>query len=178
MVAGPIALIYNLQGVTNLKLTPSLIAQMFAGKITKWSDLAIAAMNSRVALPDTPIQTVHRSDSSGTTDNFTSFLHGAAATDWPDVHSGDWKAAGGQGAKGSDGITSVVKSTAGAIGYVEQSYADNSSLPTALVKNAGGEFVKSSTDAASKGLSTAKVADGSDLRVTFDRAGPGHPRTT
>jgi phosphate transport system substrate-binding protein len=167
-VAGPITLIYNLSGVDALKLSPSLVAKIFSGTITKWDDPAIKAENSGASLPSTPIQTIHRSDSSGTTDNFTKFLHGAAAADYPTDHSSDWKASGGQGAKGSDGITSVVKSTSGAIGYVEESYADDAGLPTAEIKNANGEYVKASTDAASKGLSTATVADGNDLKVTFD----------
>ncbi|MBL7492102.1 phosphate ABC transporter substrate-binding protein PstS [Frankia sp. AgB1.9] len=167
-VAGPITLIYNLSGVSTLKLSPSLVAKIFSNTITKWDDPAIKAENAGVSLPSTPIQSIHRSDSSGTTDNFSKFLHGAAAADYPTDHSSDWKAPGGQGAKGSDGITSVVKSTAGAIGYVEESYADNAGLPTAEIKNANGEYVKASTDAASKGLSTATVADGNDLKVTFD----------
>ena len=172
MVAGPITLIYNLSGVDTLKLSPSLVAKIFTGAITKWDDPAIKAENSGVSLPSSPIQTIHRSDSSGTTDNFSKFMNGAAAADYPTEHSSDWKAPGGQGAKGSDGITSVVKSTAGAIGYVEESYADNAGLPTAEIKNASGEYVKPSTAAASKGLSTAKVADGDDLKVTFDYTTP------
>jgi phosphate transport system substrate-binding protein len=172
MVAGPITLIYNLSGVGTLKLSPQLVAQIFNGKITKWDDPAIKAENPGVNLPSIAIQTIHRSDSSGTTDNFSKYMNGTDPTDWPTAHSSDWKGAGGQGAKGSDGITSVVKSTAGAIGYVEQSYADNASLPTAEVKNAAGEYVKPSTDAASKGLSTATVAAGDDLVVTFDYKTP------
>jgi phosphate transport system substrate-binding protein len=168
MVAGPITLIYNLSGVSTLKLSPELVAKIFNGKITNWDDPAIKAENAGVNLPSIAIQSIHRSDSSGTTDNFSKYLNGTDPTDWPAAHSSDWKGTGGQGAKGSDGITSVVKSTAGAIGYVEESYADNAGLPTAEIKNAAGEYVKPSTDAASKGLSTATVAAGDDLQVTFD----------
>ncbi|WP_242423970.1 PstS family phosphate ABC transporter substrate-binding protein, partial [Frankia sp. EI5c] len=82
----------------------------------------------------------------------------------------DWTAPGGQGAKGSDGVTSTVKSTANSIGYVELSYADNAQLSTALVGNAASEFIAPSTDAASLGISTAKVGDGDDLKLTFDYA--------
>jgi phosphate transport system substrate-binding protein len=172
MVAGPITLIYNVSGVSTLKLSPSLVAKIFNGKITKWNDPAIAAENSGASLPGTTIQTVHRSDSSGTTDNFSKFLGGAAAADWPYAHSSDWKGPGGQGAKGSSVVASTVKSTDGSIGYVELSYATQSGIPTAQIKNASGEYVVASTDGASKGLSTAKLADGKDLAVTFDYATP------
>jgi phosphate transport system substrate-binding protein len=111
---------------------------------------------------------VHRSDGSGTTDNFTKFLKGTGGADWTYDSGSDWKAPGGQGSKGSDGVTSTVKSTAGAIGYAELSYAENAGLSTAKVKNAAGEFVAVSTDAASKGLSTAKLGTGDDLKLTFD----------
>ncbi|ABW09818.1 phosphate ABC transporter, periplasmic phosphate-binding protein [Parafrankia sp. EAN1pec] len=168
MVVGPISLIYNLDGVDKLNLSPSAIAKIFSGAITKWNDPAIAADNSGVSLPDAPIQAVHRSDGSGTTDNFTKFLKGAAASDWTFEGGSDWTAPGGQGAKGSDGVTSTVKSTPNAIGYVELSYAENASLPTALVGNASDEFIAASTDAASIGISSAKVADGDDLKLTFD----------
>ncbi|MCK9930052.1 phosphate ABC transporter substrate-binding protein PstS [Frankia sp. Mgl5] len=168
MVVGPISVIYNLDGVDKLNLTASNVAKIFSGAITKWNDPAIAADNSGVSLPDAPIQSVHRSDGSGTTDNFTKFLKGAAASDWTFDGGSDWTAPGGQGAKGSDGVTSTVKSTPNAIGYVELSYAENASLPTALIGNAADEFVEVSTDAASIGISTAKIADGDDLKLTFD----------
>jgi len=168
MVVGPIAVVYNLSSVKDLKLSPGTVAKIFSGAITKWNDPAIAADNSGATLPDTAIASVHRSDSSGTTDNFTKFLAGAGGADWTFDHSSDWKATGGQGAKGSDGIASIVKSTPGAIGYVELSYADNSGLSSAQLKNAAGEFVEASTDGASKGVSTATTKDDTDLVLTFD----------
>ncbi|CUU58443.1 phosphate transport system substrate-binding protein [Parafrankia irregularis] len=170
MVVGPIAVIYNLDGVKDLQLKPATVAKIFSGAITKWNDPAIAADNSGASLPDAPIQSVHRSDSSGTTDNFTKFLKGAASADWTFEGGSDWKAPGGQGAKGSDGVTSTVKSTANAVGYVELSYAENAGLSTAKIGNAADEFVAVSTDGASLGISTAKVADGDDLKLTFDYA--------
>ncbi|WP_018503399.1 phosphate ABC transporter substrate-binding protein PstS [Parafrankia discariae] len=168
MVVGPIALIYNLDGVDKLNLSASNVAKIYSGAITKWNDPAIVADNDGVSLPDAPIQSIHRSDGSGTTDNFTKFLKGAAAADWTFEGGSDWTAPGGQGAKGSDGVTSTVKSTPNAIGYVELSYAENASLPTALIGNAADEFVEVSTDAASIGISSAKVAEGDDLKLTFD----------
>ncbi len=110
MVPGPIAVVYNVQGVDSLTLTPSVIAQIFSGKITKWNDPAIAKLNPGAKLPSAAITTVHRSDSSGTTDNFTKYLTAAGASDWTYDHDKQWKAPGGQGAKGSDGVSAVVKS--------------------------------------------------------------------
>ncbi len=168
MVAGPVAVIYNLSGVKDLQLSASTLAKIYSGSITKWNDPAIGADNPGASLPDTAISSVHRSDGSGTTDNFTKYLAGAAKSDWTYGSGSDWKAPGGQGSKGSDGVTQTVKSTPGAIGYVELSYAENSALPTAKIKNGAGEYVVVSTDAASKGLSTAKIAEGDNLTLTFD----------
>ncbi|MCK9896304.1 phosphate ABC transporter substrate-binding protein PstS [Frankia sp. AgB32] len=168
MAAGPVTLMYNISGVKDLQLSASTLAKIFSGKITKWDDAAIKAENSGASLPSATIATVHRSDGSGTTDNFTKFLIGAAAADWTYKGGSDWTAPGGQGAKGSDGVTSTVKSTENSIGYAELSYAENAGLSTVKVKNAAGEYIAPSTDAASLGLSTAKIAAGEDLKLTFD----------
>jgi phosphate transport system substrate-binding protein len=168
MAVGPIALMYNISGVDSLKLSGETLAKIFAGTITKWNDPAIKAENSGATLPDATIATVHRSDGSGTSDNFTKFLKGVGGSAWTYDSGSDWKAPGGQGSKGSDGVTATVKSTPNSIGYAELSYAENAGLPTVDVKNAAGEYAKISTDGASKGLSTAKVAEGDDLKLTFD----------
>jgi phosphate transport system substrate-binding protein len=168
MVVGPIAVAYNVSGVEELKLTPANVAKIFSGKITKWNDPAIKADNSGASLPDAPIASVHRSDGSGTTDNFTKFLKGAAGSDWTYDSGSDWKAPGGQGSKGNEGVTATVKSTANSVGYVELSFAENASLSTAQIQNAAKEFVAVSEDAASKGISSAKIAEGNDLKLTFD----------
>nr|WP_157892248.1 MULTISPECIES: phosphate ABC transporter substrate-binding protein PstS [Frankia] len=168
MAVGPVALMYHVSGVNGLQLSAQTLAKIFAGKITKWNDPAIKAENSAASLPDATIASVHRSDGSGTTDNFTKFLKGAGGADWTFDSGSDWKAPGGQGAKGSDGVTSTVKSTENSIGYAELSYAENAGLSTVKVKNAAGEYIEPSTDGASLGLSTAKVADGDDLKLTFD----------
>jgi phosphate transport system substrate-binding protein len=168
MAVGPVALMYNLSGVKGLQLSAPTLAKIFSGKITKWDDPAIKAENSGASLPSATIATVHRSDGSGTTDNFTKFLKGAGGADWTFDSGSDWKAPGGQGAKGSDGVTSTVKSTENSIGYAELSYAENAGLSTVKVKNAAGEYIAPSTDGASLGLSTAKVAEGDDLKLTFD----------
>lgn len=170
MVAGPIAVVYNVQGASSLTLTPSLLAQIFSGKITTWNDPAIAAANSGVTLPSAKIATVHRSDSSGTTDNFTKYLDSAAKADWTFGKDKQWKAPGGQGAKGSDGVSAAVKSTPNTIGYVEFSYATNNSLSYAKIDNGSGA-VELTTDAVGKAVAAATVTGtGDDLSLKLDYA--------
>jgi phosphate transport system substrate-binding protein len=169
MVVGPIAVVYNLDGVKDLTLKPATLAQIFSGKITKWDDPAIKADNASAQLPSSTISTVHRSDDSGTTDNFTNYLKGAAGSDWTFDHSKTWKAPGGQAAKGSDGIASTLKSTPGTIGYVELSFAQNSSLPTAKIVNGNGEPTELTAEAAGKTIAGAKITGtGDDLKMTID----------
>lgn len=170
MVVGPVAIAYNVPGVDSLTLTPSILAKMFSGKITKWNDPQIAAANSGVKLPATPVQTFHRSDASGTTDNVTKYLKASAGSDWTFDAGKEWKAPGGQGAKGSDGVTSSVKQTEGAITYVELSYAKNANLPIAKIDNGAGA-VELTGDAVGKAVAAATVVGtGNDLSLKLDYA--------
>lgn len=170
MVAGPIAVVYNVPGVTSLTLTPSVLAKIYSGAITTWNDPAIAAVNSGVTLPSSTITTVHRSDSSGTTDNVTRYLDAAAKADWTFGHDKQWKATGGQGSKGSDGVSATVKSTPNTIGYVEFSYATNSNLAYAKIDNGAGA-VELTTDAIGKAVAAATVTGtGDDLSLKLDYA--------
>jgi phosphate transport system substrate-binding protein len=169
MVIGPIAVVYNLSGVDSLQLKPATIAKIFAGKVTKWNDPAIAGDNAGVKLPATTIQSVHRSDESGTTDNFTKFLAKTAAADWTLGNAKAWPAPGGTGAKGSDGVASAVKGADGSIAYVELSFAENSGLKMAKVGNGAGEFVELTGEAAGKTIESAKTAGtGNDLKLDID----------
>lgn len=171
MVIGPIAVVYNLEGVDGLQLDASTLAKIFGGKITKWDDPAIAALNSGAKLPATTIQSVHRSDESGTTDNFTKYLSKTAEADWTFGNAKAWKAPGGTGAAKSDGVASQVKSTPGTISYVELSFAENSELQQAKVKNGAGEFVELTGESAGKAIEGAKVTGtGSDLKMEIDYA--------
>ncbi|MET3428441.1 phosphate transport system substrate-binding protein [Actinoplanes tereljensis] len=171
MVIGPIAVVYNVDGVDNLQLDASTLAKIFAGKITKWDDAAIAALNSGVKLPSTAIQAVHRSDESGTTDNFTKYLSKSAEADWTFGNAKAWKAPGGTGAAKSDGVASQVKSTAGTISYVELSFAENSDLKTAKIKNGAGEFTELTGESAGKTIEGAKITGtGNDLKLSIDYA--------
>lgn len=171
MVVGPIAVVYNVEGVTNLQLKPGTLAKIFSGGVTKWDDDAIKADNPDAKLPSTTILSVHRSDSSGTTDNFTSYLKGAAGSDWAYEHDKTWKAPGGQAEKGSDGVAAAVKRSAGAVGYVELSFAQVNSLNTAKVYNGAGEFTALTAAAAAKTIAGAQVTGtGDDLKLKIDYA--------
>jgi len=170
MVPGPIAVAYNLSGVTSLTMTPQVLSKIFSGKITKWNDPAIVAINSGVTLPSATIATVHRSDSSGTTDNFTKYLTAAAGSAWTYDHDKQWKAPGGQGAKGSDGVSLAVKQTPNSLAYVELSFAQQSQLSVAKIDNGGGP-VELTTDAVGKAISAATVTGtGDDLTLSLDYA--------
>lgn len=169
MVPGPIALGYNLPGVTSLNLSASTLAKIFSGKISKWDDPAIAKDNPGAKLPSLGIQTFHRSDGSGTSFNFTAYLAAEAKSDWTYGFNKAWKAPGGQGSKGTAGIAQGVKSTQGGIGYMELSFATQNNIPFAKVGNAGGKFVELTAQNVANFLSKASVTgSGNDLKLTFD----------
>ncbi len=142
MFLGAITVSYNLPGVkTGLKLEGKTIADIYLGKIKTWNDPEIAALNPGVTLPSTAITVIHRSDSSGTTSGFTSFL---AAVD-PEFKSkvGEGKDVQwptGTGAKGNAGVAGAVQQTTGAVGYVEQAYALQHNFTYASVKNKSGQL--------------------------------------
>jgi len=169
MVIGPIAVVYNVEGAENLQFSPATLAGIFAGKITKWDDAAIKADNADAKLPSTAIQSVHRSDESGTTDNFTKYLSKTAEAAWTFGNAKAWKAPGGVGAAKSDGVATAVKSTAGSISYVELSFAENSDLKIAKIKNGAGEYTELTGESAGKTIAGAKVkGTGSDLALDID----------
>ena len=164
-VVAPITVSYNLPGVGSLRLSGDTIAKIFSKQITSWDDAAIKADNPKAKLPSTAITVVHRSDSSGTTANFTSFLVKAAPTSWT-LGTGStvsWPA-DTVGAAQNTGVASQVKSTEGAIGYVDFSDANASDLAYAAVKNADGKFIKPSLVGASAAASSATV----NADLTYD----------
>ena len=169
MVPGPIAVGYNLPNVSSLNLSASTLAQIFSGKVTKWNDPAIAKDNPGVTLPTLGIQTFHRSDSSGTSFNFTNYLAGEAKSDWTYGVNKQWPGPGGQGDKGSALLSSDVKKTAGGIGYFEWSYATQQSIPFAKVSNAAGKFVELTAQNTTNFISKATVSGtGNDTKLNFD----------
>jgi len=158
VVIGPITLSYNLSGVSNLKLDPTVIAGIFQGKITTWNDQAIKAINSGVSLPSTPIKLAVRSDSSGTTANFSKFLVMSAGSAWTLGTSStiNWPKTA-QAGNGNGGVAQIVKSTPGAIGYVDYADAKASGLTFASVKNKAGSYVAPSTAAATSACENATL---------------------
>jgi phosphate transport system substrate-binding protein len=149
---GGVAVLYNVNGVPNgLKLDGTTIADMFLGKIKTWNDAEIKALNPGVNLPSTAITIVHRSDESGTTSVFTTFLSDASPT-WKSQVGADkavqWPV--GQGANGSSGVAAAIKQTDGAVGYASQDYAVTSGLSSAAVKAPDGSYVSPTPDAISK----------------------------
>jgi phosphate transport system substrate-binding protein len=143
----PIAMAYNVDGVDDLNLSAATSAQIFAGKITKWNDPAIAADNPDVDLPDQDIVVVHRSDESGTTENFVDYLSQAAPKDWPYEVDGNWPVKSGEAANGTSGVVSAIKSGSGTIGYADLSQVGD--LNVANVK-VGSEYVAPSAEAAAR----------------------------
>lgn len=141
-VTAPITISYNLSGVKSLKLSPETAAKIFSTAITTWNDPAIAADNPKVKLPGTKITVVHRTDGSGTTQNFTSWLTKAAPSAWTlgSAATVQWPA-GTQGGSGNSGVANLVKTTDGAVGYVDFSDAKASGLKFAAVKNSSGKFI-------------------------------------
>ncbi len=171
MVIGPIAVAYNVSGVDDLQLKPDVLARIFSGNITQWDDGAIKADNPNASLPSTTIQTVHRSDESGTTDNFTSYLAATAGGSWTFGAGKAWKAPGGTGSKGSDGVASSVRNTDGSIGYMELSFAENAGLDISKIQNGAGEFTELTPEAASKTIEGAQIAgSGNDVTLDIDYA--------
>ncbi|MFD7710397.1 phosphate ABC transporter substrate-binding protein PstS [Streptomyces sp. NPDC059785] len=168
MVGGPIAIGYNLPGVEDLALDASTIAKIFDGKITTWDDEAIKKLNPDAKLPSTKIQTFHRSDDSGTTDNFTKYLKAVAPSDWKYEGGKAWQAKGGQSAQGSSGLAQQVKQTEGAISYFELSYAGDG-ISTVNLKTEAAEPVEATVENATKAIATAKVAGtGKDLALELN----------
>jgi len=173
---GGVVITYNLPGITQpLKLTGPVVADIFLGKIKKWNDPAIAALNPGVKLPSDDLLVVHRSDGSGTSYVFTDYLT-AVSPAWA---SGPKKGKEvpwpvGLGGKGNEGVAGQVKQTPGSIGYVELAYAKENNLPAALIRNAAGTFVAPSTEsitAAASGVGE-KLPPNTDYRISIVNA-PG-----
>jgi phosphate transport system substrate-binding protein len=166
-VLGAVVVAYNVKGVeTGLKLDGETIGKIFLGTITKWNDAAIAKLNPKAKLPATDILVVRRSDGSGTSFVYTTFLAATSAEFKTKVGAGKnvtWPA--GIGAKGNEGVTALISQTDGAIGYVELAFANQNKLSMASVKNLKGEFVKPSVEAISKAAANVKDTTG-DLRIS------------
>jgi phosphate transport system substrate-binding protein len=170
-VIGAIVVTYNLPGVSKpLKMDGQLVGDIFLGKVKNWNAQEIASQNPGVNLPDKAILTVHRSDGSGTTANFTKFVAAQNPEFLSKVGEGkEVKWVGGVGGKGNDGVTAAVKQTEGSVGYVELNYALTNKLAFADIKNAVGKYITPSIES-----TTAAAADTSavpdDFRISLVNA--------
>ncbi len=170
----PIAVIFKVDGVDSLKLDAATLAGIFAGKITSWDDPAIAKLNPGVTFPKANITAVHRSDDSGTSQNFTDYLAQAAPSVWTEAPSGTWPAAyAGEAAKGTSGVVDAVSSGMNTIGYADESQAG--SLGKAELK-VGSEFLKPTAEAAAKIVDASQQVPGRathDLALNLNRKAAG-----
>lgn len=172
---GAVSVIYNLKGVSELKLSREVLPAIFAGEIERWNDPKIAKANPGVTLPDEKIRPVVRADGSGTSFIFTNHLSAISPSFKSTIgvnKSPNWKP-GAIKSKGNAGVASSVSKTAGAIGYVEYSYAKENSIPNAALENSKGEFVAPSNESADKALETVQFP--SNYRVFVDDPSGGYP---
>jgi phosphate transport system substrate-binding protein len=174
MVAGAVAIVYNLPGVTGtLRLTPETLSDIYLGKIRRWNDPKLAGLNPQLSGVSENIIVCYRSDGSGTTSIFTSYLTNVSAEWKKRVGSGtsaNWPA--GLGGKGNPGVAGLVKQNKGGIGYVELAYAVQNKLAFAALKNKSGNFVEPSLESTSKALAGIMENMPSDFRVSVVNA-PG-----
>jgi phosphate transport system substrate-binding protein len=176
ITAGAVAISYNLPSVKDtLNLTPDIIAKMFLGTITKWNDPAIVAANKGVKLPATAISIAHRSDGSGTTNIFTTYL-AKVSPDWAtQVGKGsavNWPT--GIGGKGNEGVSGTIKQAEGAVGYVELSYAIQNKMAYARVQNKAGAFI-TPTIASVTAAANIQIPPDSKVSLTNTDAADGYP---
>jgi phosphate transport system substrate-binding protein len=160
VLLGPISVTYNVDGVDKLQLSAATIAKIFQRDVKKWNDKAIADDNPGAKLPDADIVVVHRADGSGTTDNFTKYLDRAAKDVWK-LKSGstvEWPA-DTQAGQGNGGVAQAVKSTKGAIGYVDLSDAKAAALAYATVKNQAGKYIEPTASSASAAGDGIEIKD-------------------
>ena len=175
MVMGAVVPIVNLPGIESnkVKLTGEMLAEIYLGKITKWNDPKLAALNAGVTLPNLAIAPVYRADGSGTSFVFTSYLTSASA-DWKGTvgagTSVKWPA--GAGARGNDGVVGTVRNTRGAVGYVENAYATQNNLTTTQLRNKSGAFVAPTAAAFQSAASAGNWGGAQNFAVDLiDQAG-------
>jgi phosphate transport system substrate-binding protein len=172
----PIAVVHTVPGVDELALSPATLAAVFDGRITRWNDPAVAADNPAVALPDLAVTPVHRSDESGTTENFTEYLAAAAGDAWPHEPAGEWPVAGGEAAQGNSGVVAAVRAGTGTVGYADLSQAGD--LGVARI-GVGDGYVAPTPEAAAAVVELSSTLGGRgehDLALELDRTPDGADR--
>ena len=173
VVIGGIVPVFNVPGVAPgaMKLDGPVLANIFLGKITKWNDAAIAALNPGLPRPDVKITIVHRSDGSGTSFNFTNYLS-KVSPEWKskvgEGTSVQWP--GGVGGKGNEGVASYVQQIKGSIGYVELAYALQNKMPYASLQNAAGNWVQPNADSFAAAAASADWANAKDFNLVITNA--------
>jgi phosphate transport system substrate-binding protein len=169
-VLGAVVPVYNVEGLAQpLRFTGPVLANIYLGKITKWSDAAIAQINPGVKLPATDIAVVHRSDGSGTTYIWCDYLSKVSPEFQKSVGvATSVKWAAGVGAKGNEGVAGLVRQTPGAVGYVELIYASHNNIPYGSVQNKAGEHVTASLQSVTAAAAGVAVPD--DFRVSITNA--------
>ncbi|MFC4563881.1 phosphate ABC transporter substrate-binding protein PstS [Nocardiopsis mangrovi] len=171
----PIAVVFNLEGVDSLNMSPEVIAGIFNGDISRWDDPAITADNPDADLPDAAITPVSRSDESGTTENFTEYLAAAAGDAWPHEPGGQWPVPPAEAAQGNSGVAQAVKAGEGTFGYVEASHVGHMSTVDVEV---GDEFVHVSPESAGAVVANSPEREGNGehdhaLELDYGTTEPG-----
>jgi phosphate transport system substrate-binding protein len=178
MTSGSEAVVFNLPGIKSggLKLDGPTLANIYLGKVKKWNDPAIAALNSGVDLPDTDIAVVHRSDGSGTTFIFTNYLS-KVSDDWKNgpgyATSVEWPT--GVGAQGNEGVAGQVSQIPGAIGYVELAYAIQNDIPWVQLKNEAGKFLEPSIDGTTAAAAGITIPADMKILITNQSGADAYP---
>jgi phosphate transport system substrate-binding protein len=178
-VIGAVVIAFNLEGIPTkqLKLTGEIVADIYRGQIRTWNDQRIAQLNPGMNLPNLPIQPIYRSDGSGTTFVFTSYLSEVSQPWRNEVRSGtsvQWPT--GAGARGNDGVAGAVRNTRGAIGYVEYAYAAENNMPVTQLNTPGGQFVEPTTATFQAAAAAADWEAAADLAPSMlNRAGASWP---
>jgi phosphate transport system substrate-binding protein len=177
LIGGPIGVLYNVKGLTSLNLTPKLVSDIFTGKITKWNDAAIKAVNvaSAAKLPAKKIQVVYRSDDSGTTNNFARYMDQTVGGKWQAADS--WSSASGStlgtGASKNAGIVTTMKTLAFSIGYADLADAKSAGIPFAALKNGAGQFVKPTVNASKLFLAANPTSSNGEVVFDYKKAVKG-----
>ena len=178
-VLGAVVPAYNLKGIENLNLSGPILADIFLGKITRWTDPAIAKLNPGAALPDAAITVVHRSDGSGTTYCFVDYLSKVSA-EWKKkvglATAVNWPV--GLGGKGNEGVAGLVKQTPNSIGYVELIYAKQNDIAYASVQNKSGKFVKASIEGVTAAAAGVKMPKDFKVSITDAEGETAYPIST
>jgi phosphate transport system substrate-binding protein len=168
LVFGPVALVYNLPGITTLTVNSDVLARILTGRIAVWNDPILVALNPGIAMPDTKITPIYRVDSSGTTDNLQKYLTAAAPESWTKGVGTEFQGGVGEGAAKSSGVVQAVRTTHGAIGYVEKGFADQAGLPYAQIDTGNGVVPLTSQTAGNAINAVTFVAGGNDLVLSLN----------